>query len=229
MGWEICHFHNNGNKVKSFESKHAEKLEWLCFDMMHMMMWLSTMYAQLSVISCASITQAIFQCKKAASFSWTLINQQCTRTRFTFVAVGVCIVLLQEQLNQFRLLSYCYEHMWCLSSSLSDFNSSMCGHFWHHDFSLVVITGSPFMKIQQTGIFMLFSVPWPPCNVSLSFGSFAFTLGLLRYSRRSTALWNKGKGNIVGPWNKERVKSTIHLCNILFQIEYTTFSKSSPA
>ena len=47
-------------------------------------------------------------------------------------------------------------------------------------------------------------------NVSISFGTFAFTLGLLRYSRLSTVLWNKNKGNIVGPWNKERDKSTFH-------------------
>mgnify|MGYP006202225271 CR=1 FL=1 len=104
MGWGICHFHNNGNIIESFESKHAKQQAWLCFDMVHVIMWLLTMYALFSVIGCASITQAIFQCKKAAPFSWTHINQQCTG-RFKFVAVvGGCIVWLQEQSSQFRLL-----------------------------------------------------------------------------------------------------------------------------
>ena len=101
MGWGICHFHNNGNIIESFESKHAKQQAWLvCFDMVHAIMWLLTMYALFSVIGCASITQAIFQCKKATPFSWTHINQQCTG-RFTFVAVvGGCIVVWLHQPRQ---------------------------------------------------------------------------------------------------------------------------------
>ena len=57
------------------------------------------------------------------------MHQSTVHRKVYIVAVGVCIVLLQEQLNQFRLLSYCYEHMWCWSSSLGDFSSSMCGNF----------------------------------------------------------------------------------------------------
>ena len=105
MGWGICHFHNNRNIIESFESKDAKQQAWLCFDMVNVIMWLLTMYALFSVIGCASITQAIFQCKKATPFSWTHINQQCTG-RFMFVAVvGGCIVWLQEQSSQYLLLS----------------------------------------------------------------------------------------------------------------------------
>ena len=72
--------------------------------MVHAIMWLLTIYALFSVIRCACITQATFQCKKSAPFSWTHINQQCTG-RFKFVAVlGGYIVWLQEQSSKFCLL-----------------------------------------------------------------------------------------------------------------------------
>ena len=176
MGWGICHFHNNGIIIESFESKDAKQQAWLCFDMVHVIMWLLTMYALFSVIGCASITQAIFQCKKAAPFSWwTHINQQCTRRfKFVAVAVGGCIVWLQEQSNQFRLLiamSTCDVDQAALATSAAQcvgifgIMESVCLHLCSPlgvgfppllTFSLVATTGSPCMMIQQNGTLMLF-------------------------------------------------------------------------
>ena len=126
-------------------------------------------------------------------------------------------------------LAYCHEHMWCWSSSLGDFSSSMCGHFWHHGVSLL----APLHLCSPLGVgfpplltFFSCCYHWFPmyddstkrnshailmASTSLEcfhfFWNIAFTLGLLRYSRLSTVLWNKSnKENIVGPWNKERIK-----------------------
>ena len=147
--------------------------------------------------------------------------------------------------------AYCHEHMWCGSSSLGDFSSSMCMQFWHHGVSLLAPSHlrSPLevgffpycliflglllplvphgcMMIQQTGIFKLFKVPWSPCNVSISFGTFSFTLGLLWY-RLSSVLWNKNKRNITTSLvkgNVEKFLDTRALGNLLYIIRRRSWS-----
>ena len=45
-------------------------------------------------------------------------------------------------------LAYCHEHMWCWSSSLGDFSSSMCGHFWNHGVSLLAPCFASLLSIR---------------------------------------------------------------------------------